>query len=346
MTRSFNRMALIDQDSDDTVRLSVEDASELAVEVLSKLGYTGEEAKIVTAHLVSNAMSGYTFAGLPRILAIADSPELKKPRRPVTVIHETPISALLDGGNHVGYISVARAVEVTVEKARQSGVAVVGVSNSWFSGRNAYYLEKIARAGFVGIHTVSSPAVVVPIGARRPALGTNPIAFALPGEEHPFIFDMGTASTMHGELLLKAFLDEDFPDVVGVDDAGLPTRRAKAIVDGGILPFGGHKGYGLSVAIQALGLLAGAKRRNGQVSDFGFLFIAFDPGLLMPPQEFKAQLAELFAFIKSRPRQDGVEEIRIPSERAFRERELRREQGILVPRQVYGRLNAILSGQQ
>ena len=339
-------MDFIDPDSDDTVRLSVDDASELSINVLIELGYTVDEATTITEHLVSNAVSGYTFAGLPRILAIADSPELKKPRSPVTVIRETPVSALLDGGNHVGYISVDRAAEVAIEKVRQSGVAIVGVSNSWFSGRNAYYLEKIARAGFVGIHTVSSPPVVVPIGGKRPALGTNPIAFALPGEVHPFIFDMGTASTMHGELLLKAFLDEDFPAAVGVDRDGLPTRRARAIVDGGILPFGGHKGYGLSLAIQALGLLAGAKRRNGNVSDFGFLFIAFDPGLLMPPQEFKAQLTELLAYIRSRPRMEGVDEIRIPSERAFRERELRRKQGILVPRQVHERLTALSSRQE
>ncbi|MFJ1260574.1 Ldh family oxidoreductase [Cupriavidus sp. CuC1] len=332
--------------SDDTIRLSVNDASDLGSKVLVKLGYTPQEAEIITDHLVSNAISGYAFAGLPRILAIADSPELKKPRTPVTVIHETPVSALLDGGNHVGYLSVNRATEVTIEKVRRSGIAVVAVANSWFSGRNAYYLEKIARAGFVGIHTVSSPPVVVPVGAKRPALGTNPIAFALPGEVDPFIFDMGTASTMWGEVLLKAFLDEEFPDALGVDRDGRPTRRAKEMVEGGIGPFGGHKGYGMSIAIQALGLLAGAKRRNGQVCDFGFLFIAFDPGLLMPPDQFKAELSELLTFIKTRPRQDGVDEIRIPSERAFRERELLREQGIVLSRQVYERFDAILSDRE
>jgi LDH2 family malate/lactate/ureidoglycolate dehydrogenase len=330
----------------DTVRLSVKEADDLGRNVLIRLGYTPDEAGIIADHLVSNAISGYAFAGLPRILAIADSPELAEPRTPITVIHETPVSALLDGGNNVGYLSVNRAAEIAIMKVRQSGVAVVGVANSWFSGRNAYYLEKIARAGFVGIHTVSSPAVVVPVGARRPALGTNPIAFALPGEVDPFIFDMGTASTMWGEVLLKAFLEEDFSEALGVDADGRSTRRAKDMVQGGILPFGGHKGYGLSIAIQALGLLAGAKRRRGLVADFGFLFIAFDPEILMPAEKFKAQLAELLAFIKSQPRQAGVNEIRVPSERAFRERELRRQEGVELSRAVYERLNAILAGKQ
>jgi LDH2 family malate/lactate/ureidoglycolate dehydrogenase len=336
-------MQLIDKDSNETIRLTVNQASELGQKVLVKIGYTNEEAKTITDHLVDNSMSGYSFAGLPRILAIADSPELQKPRKPVSVIHETPVSALLDGGNHVGYISVNRAAEIAIEKVRQSGIAVVGVSNSWFSGRNAYYLEKIARAGYVGIHTVSGSPMVVPVGAKRPALGTNPLAFALPGEKDPFIFDMGTGATMWGEVLLHAFLDEEFPEVVGVDAEGVPTKRAKDIVHGGVIPFAGHKGHGLSIAIQALGLLAGAKRRQGQVCDFGFLFIAFDPGLMMPPEEFKSQLAELLAHIKGLPRQDGVSEIRIPSERSYRERAIRREQGILLQRRVYDRLQTMMS---
>jgi LDH2 family malate/lactate/ureidoglycolate dehydrogenase len=336
-------VALIDIDSDEKIRLTITEASELGEKVLRKLGYTADEAKTVTAHLIDNSMTGYEFAGLPRILAIADSPELKLPRAPVTIIHETPVSALLDGGNHVGYISVNRAAEVAIEKVRQSGIAVVGVANSWFSGRNAYYLEKIARAGFVGIHTVSGSPMVAPVGAKVRSLGTNPIAFALPGNEHPFIFDMGTGATMWGEVLLKALLDEEFPEAVGIDSEGNPSRRAKDIVDGGIIPFAGHKGHGLSIAIQALGLLAGARRRQGKVCDFGFLFIAFDPNILMPAEEFKDQLAELFAHIKGLPKQPGVEEIRIPSERSFRDREIRRQQGILLQRKVHERLHEILN---
>src|SRR3546814_20973092 len=98
------------------------------------------------------------------------------------------------------------------------------------------------------------------MGAKCPALRTNPLAFALPGEVDPFIFDMGTGATMSGEVLLKAFLDEEFPEEVGVDSDGVPTKRAKDIVHGGVIPFAGHKGYGLYIAIQSLGLLAGAKK--------------------------------------------------------------------------------------
>lgn len=332
---------LLDIDSDYTVRLSVGEAQALGEKALCKIGFTPEDAAIIATHLVDAAMWGYEFAGLPRILIIAERPELKKPRTPVSIVRETPVSALLDGGNQVGYISYLRAVDVAIEKVRKSGVAVVGVRNSWFAGRNAYYLEKVADAGYAAISFGSSTPTVVPPGAIRKALGTNPLAIALPGKVNPFIFDMGTAAVMSGEVLMKAFLGEEFPEVVGINKHGAPTRAARDMVDGGVLPFGGHKGYGLSIAIQALGLMAGSRLRNGDVSDFGYLLIAFDPGLLMPAEQFISELEELLTKIKGLPRQPGVTEIRIPSERGFREREIRRKQGILVNKRVVERLQQL-----
>lgn len=329
---------LLDIDTDDTVRLSVGEAQALGEKALNKLGYTPEEATTVATHLVDASMWGYEFAGLPRILVIADRPELKKPRTAVSIVKESPVSALLDGGNQVGYITLNHATDVAIEKVRSSGVAVIGLRNSWFAGRNAYYLEKIARAGFAAVYFGSSTPSVVPQGAIRKALGTNPMAIALPGKVNPFIFDMGTASVMSGEVLMKSFLGESFPHAVGVDKDGKPTAVANDLLEGGILPFGGHKGYGLSLTIQALGLMAGSRFRNGDVSDFGYLLIAFDPGLLMPAEQFTSELQELLTKVKELPRQPGVPEIRIPSERGFREREIRRKQGILVNKRVVERL--------
>ena len=329
---------LLDADSADTVRLSVAEAQDLGEKALSTLGFTPQEAATITTHLVDASMWGYEFAGLPRILVIAERPELEKPRTGISIVRETPVSALLDGGNTLGYISLLRAVDVAIDKARKSGVAVIGLRNSWFSGRNAYYMEKVARAGFAAIYLASSTPTVVPPGATRKALGTNPMTIALPGKVDPFIYDIGTAAVMSGEMLMKAFLGEEFPEVVGIDRNGAPTRAARELVDGGVFAFGGHKGYGLSLAIQALGLIAGARLRNGDVCDFAHLFIAFDPGLFMPTEQFTEELEELLTRIRNLPPQPGVSEIRIPSERGFREREIRRRQGILVKKRVVERL--------
>ena len=124
----------------------------------------------------------------------------------------------------------------------------------------------------------------------------------------------------------------------GSTTPGSPTRVASELIEGGVFPFGEHRGYGLSIAIQALGLMAGARMRNGDVSDFAHLFIVFDPELFMPTGQFAAELEELLTRIKNLPRQPGISEIRIPSERGFREREIRRQQGILVNKLVVERL--------
>ena len=325
----------------DDVALSVNEATALGERALQHIGYSAEEARVIAANLVDAELCGYPALGLPRILTIADHPCTKQPRKPISVVHQTPVSALIDGGNYVGLYAVHRATRIAIEKARASRFALVGVHNSYLSGRNTYYLEMIARAGFVGIHFACGQPVVAPLGGRAPAFGTNPIAFGLPGEPDPLIFDMGTAAINHGDAMLASRLQQLLPEGAAIDAQGRPTRDPVAALAGAILPFGGHKGYGLSLMIQALGLLAGAALPRGQVRDFGFLFVVFDPGLLIPPAQFKQHLAELIAEVKRTPRQPGVDEIRIPSERAFRERARRRREGIVLARSLYDRINAL-----
>lgn len=326
---------MLDPDRPDGVRLSVAEAHALGEKALQRIGYVADEATIITDQLIDNALCGYRFASLPRILAIAEDEKTSRPRTPVRIVRETPVSALVDGGNKVGYVAAFRGAEIAVAKAKASGIAIVGVNNSYYSGRNAYYVEHIVRAGLVAIHTASAKPHVLPPGGRKPALGTNPFSIGFPSANGPVIYDIGTASLMWGEVLLMARLGEPLPEGVGFDADGNPTRDARAVAqDGGVTAFGGHKGYGLSFAIQALGLLAGSG-----VQDYGFLFIAIDPAILVP--DFAAQMAELVARIKATPRQPGVDEIRIPSERAFREREHRRVEGIVLDRKVVDALNAL-----
>jgi LDH2 family malate/lactate/ureidoglycolate dehydrogenase len=331
----------LDPDTPATVRLSVTEATTLGSRALHRLGFADDEVRIIVDQLVDNALCGYPFASLPRILAIARDAKSTQPRQPVQVVHDTPVSALLDGGNHVGYVAVYRAAQLAIDKALARQFAVVGVYNSYYSGRNAYYMEMIVKAGLVGIHLASGQPRVVPSGGTRPALGTNPLCCGFPSAQGPVIFDMGTAALQWGEVLLHAELGTPLPTGVGLDREGHPTRDARKTLLGGVLPFGGHKGYGLSFVVQALGLLAGAALARGQVQDYGFLFIAFDPGLLIPVDEFKRQVSELIDRLKATPRQPDVAEIRIPSERAFRERERRRIEGLVFDRAVVEALRAL-----
>jgi LDH2 family malate/lactate/ureidoglycolate dehydrogenase len=323
------------------VRLSVADAVALGERALQRVGYSGEDAKIIVDQLVDNALCGYKFAGLPRLLAIAGDEKTGKQRTPPKIVHETPVSALIDGGNSVGYIAAYRAAEVAIRKGKVAGMASVGAYNSYYSGRNAYFVEKVVREGLLAFHASSASPHVLPPGAARPMLGTNPICFGFPSDDGPVIVDMGTASFMWGEVMLHAHLKESLPEGVGFDEHGRASTDAAAVLKGGVAPFGGHKGYGLSFAIQALGILAGAALAKGQVRDYGFLFWVVDPDVMLPGGEFKGQMSEYVRQIKATPRQPGVPEIRIPSERAFRERERRRSEGIVIERKVVESLEAL-----
>jgi LDH2 family malate/lactate/ureidoglycolate dehydrogenase len=336
--------SLLDPDSPETVRLTVAQARTIGERALQRLGYGGEDARVIVDQLIDNALCGYKFAGLPRILAIAGDEKTASARTPVKVVHETPLSALLDGGNNVGYIVAYRAAEIAAAKAREHGMASVGAYNSYYSGRNAYFVERVVREGLVCLHVASAKPRAVPPGAARPALGTNPICFGFPSSTGPVIFDMGTAALMWGDIMLHAQLGQPLQEGIGFDEHGRPTTDAAAALRGGVATFGGYKGYGLAFAVQALGLLAGAPLARGQVQDYGFLFWAVDPKIMLPGGDFESYMGELVTRVKETPRQPGVDTIRIPSERAYREREVRRTQGIVLERKVVEALDALANG--
>ncbi len=324
-----------------TVMLTVVEANAIGVRALQHIGFSAEEASVIMASLVDAELCGYPALGLARVLTIAEHVNFKKPRSAIRIEHETPVSARMDGGNYPGFYAVYRAMELAIEKAKVSRFAVVGMRNSWLSGRSAYYAEKIARAGFACVHFACSGDVVAPLGGKKSVLGTNPIAFGLPGEPNPFVLDLATSAINNGDVILAGRLNQQLPEGVAIDVAGNPTRDPVAALAGSVLTFGGHKGFGLSLMTQAMGLMAGTALTNGKAADFGFLFVVFDPELLMPLPLFKQHLATLLDEIKATPLQLGVSEIRIPSERAFAERERRCNNGFSMEQRIYERLGSI-----
>lgn len=325
----------------DEIQLSVAEATRLGERALRAIGFDAEESRDIIAHLVDAELCGYRNLGLPRILTIHEDPRSRETRTPVRIVHQTKVSALLDGGNHSGYYAVRRATELAIAKARKHRIAVVGLFGSYLSGRNAYYLERIARAGFVGIHLASALPSVLPHGGARPAFGTNPIGFGFPTGGDPLIVDLGTAAMTRSEVILRSRLGLPLPEGTAIDARRHPTTDPSEALKGGILAFGGRRGSALAFGIQAMGLLAGSALARGSVQDYGFLFVVFDPGILMPPRQFRAQLKQLIEAVRAVPPLDPSDPVRIPSERAFRERARRRKEGIDVDRAVYDRLRAL-----
>src|SRR5262245_35756666 len=322
------------------LRLGVADARDLAEGALRGIGYHNDDARIIADHVIDAAMYGYEYSGLAKILNVFESEHFRLPRRSMKVLRETEVSLAFDGGNNVGMLALFHAAQATIKKTAAHGIALVSVTDAWMSGRGAYYVEMIAKHGLVAIHTAASSRLVAPPGGIRPMLGTNPIAIAVPSSQGPIVLDMGTSAYMMTEVMLRDRLGELLPEGVALGPTGEPTRDPGLVRRGGaLLPFGGYKGFGLALMMQVLGLLAGSDAQAE--SDYGYLFVAFRPDLLGPADVFERQVTQLIERIKATPRQPGVEEIRIPSERAFRSRERALREGLEVDRLVFDALVAL-----
>src|SRR5437762_3890213 len=309
------------------VHLSFAEARALSERAMRGIGYEPEEARILADHAIDAALCGYEYSGLPKLLNVVDHPRFKHPRRPLRAIKETSVSVLFDGGNQSGMIGMYHATRAAIERASAHGFALVGVNDIWMSGRSAHYVEMAARAGLIGIHTVAAPPSVAPLGGTKAVLGTNPIAFGFPMEGDPLVIDLGTSAFMGTDLKFRERLGIPLPEGVAIDEHGRPTTDAAAARRGAILPFGGHKGYALALAMHALGVSA------------EYLFIAFKPDLFTPLEDYRRVLAAEITAIKATPRQAGVDEIRIPGERAYRERARLTREGIEIDRRIRHALN-------
>lgn len=327
------------EESPGRVRLTVAEARDLSECALTGIGYAPDDVRILTDHMLDAALCGYEYSGLPKILNVAEHRKRLPPPTAMHLLHETPVSARFHGGGENGMLTLYRATQVALEKASGQGFAVVGVNNTWMSGRGSYYVEMLARVGLIGIHTVSSRLQVAPPGGARAALGTNPIAFGFPNEGEPLLIDLGTSAIMFTDLALRERRNELLPEGVAIDAQGVPTRDPLLASMGAALPFGGYKGFALGLAMQALGVLAGSGEDSEKSA--GYLIIALTPDLMMPLADYRRELAQSLARVKATPLQAGVGEIRIPSERSLRERARNQSEGIVIDGEIWAALQRL-----
>lgn len=307
--------------------LTLSDARALATATMARIGHTADEAEIIADHLLDCELRGLAFGGLARALSIVErirtTPESPGPIRTVA---ETAVSATLDGGDQVGYLVSMQALDLAVDKARAHGVAVVGARNTWYTGMFSYYLEKATNAGLAGMIAGSGPQMVAPHGGTEGRFGTNPIAFGFPSTPTPVIWDVGTAAVMYGEVMLKARLGADLDPSQAYDATGAPTLDPAAALEGAFSVWGGHKGSGLAMVVQLLGMMTGAAADPPGVSDCGLFIMLVDPGVLTDPTDYHRRIAAFTDSIRATRPVEGGSTVRVPFDRsvACREETLRR----------------------
>lgn len=135
-------------------------------------------------------------------------------REPEFRLEETgPCSAILHADNAAGQVAAKMGMEHAIKTAQQKGVAVVGISRMGHSGAISYFVQQAARAGLIGISLCQSDPMVVPFGGAEIYYGTNPLAFAAPGEGDEILtFDMATTVQAWGKVLDARSRNMSIPD--------------------------------------------------------------------------------------------------------------------------------------
>lgn len=232
-------------------------------------------------------------------------------------------TALVDGGAGLGHPAAELGMRTAMELAKEHGVGVAVVRNSHHFGAAGVYARLALEEGLMGL-VCSSAAhpILVPTGARAPALGTNPIAFAAPGAKgDAFILDMATTTVAANKVKVYDYYGKPLPSGWVSDADGNAVNDAAAAMDwifrqalGGLSPLGGtaemssHKGYGLAMMIQILGgTLAAASfpavfhgsRKPGQPDNVGHFMLALNPQAFRPLQEFEQDLSGNLNYLRS-----------------------------------------------
>ena len=312
------------------MRVSLERAQQLALDSLRALGYSAQECRTIASHLMDCELRGLEYAGLARILSIADrlsaNPSTGGPMR---VTRESPVSAQLDGGDGLGYLVAEEATRVAIEKARGSGIGVVGANRTWYTGMLSYYAEKVVAEGMVAMIASNATPWVAPFSGSEARFGTNPICFGFPSEAAPLIWDIGISEIIHAQAVIASRTGRPLPDGAAYDAGGTPTRDPVAALAGAFVNWGGHKGSGLGIVVQLLGVLAGSPILPGHLKDFGFFVLAIRPDLFVDSGEFRARVSEYAEQIRATRRLDADVPVRVPFERSAALRAERLERGTI-----------------
>ncbi|MBF9058603.1 Ldh family oxidoreductase [Rhodobacterales bacterium HKCCSP123] len=311
---------------------------------LESRGVPLADARTVADLMVEADIQGYGTHGVFRLrqylARLAGGGCNPAPR--IGVDRETVATALIDGDNGLGHLAMAAARDLAIEKARAVGIGWVGVRRGNHAGPLALYVRPQAEAGLLGMAAaVGSANHLPPWGGSDLLLGTNPIAFSAPVEgPDPFVFDMATTVAAMGKIKTLAQQGLLMPEgwMIGRDGQPLtdPARRG----DGFLLPIGGAKGYGLSVAIGLLaGLLNGAAF-GSDVVDFttdttsetntGQFVAALDPAAFGLGDDFAEAAARVFAEFRASPPLPGHDPVRLPGDGRTARAEARRRDGLML----------------
>lgn len=326
--------------------ISCDALARLMGEIFARAGVPAGEREIVVEVLLEATMAGYLSHGIMRVPLYVEAIRKGRihPGVRTRVLRRSPSALHLDAGHGLGPVSATEAVGQATGLAAQSGVGCVSVVRAADVARLGSYVIEPAREGFVCLLLVNDAGGnpnVAPWGSTEPFLSTNPLAAGIPRrDEAPIVIDMSTSVTAAGRLRMLAAEGREAPEGWLIDGDGRSSADPAAALDvpprAALLPLGGllagHKGFALGLLVDVLaGALSGAGCSAGDLdsSDRNGLFVlAVDPGHFLGREGFLDRVEEYVERLKGLRTAPGVEEILVPGERAHRERERVRAEGL------------------
>ena len=299
-------------------------------DAFEKFGFSAEESGIITDVLLTSDKFGIESHGMQRLSRYHKGIEkgmIKVHAKPETIF-ETPVSAVIDAHDGMGQLAGYHAMNLAIEKAKKSGMAIVSVRNSNHYGIAGYYARMACAQGLIGLSFTNSEAIMVPTFSRQAMLGSNPIAIAMPAKPYPFFFDASTTVVTRGKLEMYRKAEHALPDGWAVNKEGKPSNDADEVLrdiiakeGGGILPLGGseevsgsHKGYGYGMICEIFCsiLSQGITSNHTHVGSKGGTchgFIAIDPACFGDPAAITEHFSAFLQELRDAPKAEGKERI-------------------------------------
>ena len=327
-------------------RVGYQDLKFFVKEVFVKLGVPEEDAEITADNLVAADLRGIESHGVSRLKRYVDGIKngVVRTKPEIKIVKESPSTALVDGGFGLGQPIAYRAMKIAIEKARRNCIGAVGVRNSNHYGIAGYY-AMMALPQMIGISLTNSRPLAAHTHAVGRSIGTNPIAIAVPCKNEPhFVLDMATSTAPIGKIEVASRKGAKIPEGWAIDEDGNITVDPDYVLKKGALvplgglgeEMGGHKGYGLSVAVDIFsGILTGAAwgpfvgATEGPIpANVGHFFMAINIDCFIPLEEFRERMESMKMTLKNWRIHPKAERIWIPGEKSWLTERTRREIGV------------------
>ena len=328
-------------------------------EALLRVGVPAEHAEMATDVLVTADLQGISTHGTSRLPAYVKRIRsgLINPQPHLEVRATSESIRLLDGDNGLGTVVGSQALQVGIDVARSTGICFVGCKRSNHFGAGAPYALAACRQGMLVCGATNAFPSIAPTGSTQVMVGNNPLFVGAPRRAGPhFILDIAMSVAARGKLRAAAQRGESIPAGWAIGPNGQPTRDPLEGLQGLVLPIGGHKGYGLALAVD---VLAGVLTNGGVATEVlsmyqqwerpqnvGHMFIVLNPTFFMPIDVFFQRMDALMDLIKTASSIDVSHPVRYPGEIEAAAWDQRRRDGIPFDEATWNALVALAHGNE